>query len=59
VRSSTKIQDASELGGGVSEREVRNILLRVFDPNEDTTHKFLAAPQEKGTLGDGVRIEAP
>jgi hypothetical protein len=24
-----------------------------------TTHKFLAAPQEKGTLGDGVRIEAP
>ena len=43
--------DASMPGNGVSEMEVRNILLRVFDPTEDTTHKFIAAPQEKGALG--------
>jgi len=50
---------ASMLDSGVSETETRNILLRVFDPTEDTTHKFVAAPQERGMLGDGVRIEAP
>lgn len=54
-----KFNNASKLHSGVSEAETRNILLKVFDPTEDDTHKFLAVPQEKGTLGKGVRIEAP
>lgn len=39
--------------------EARTMLLEVFDPARDTTHKFDAAPREKGTLSHGVRIEAP
>lgn len=58
-RALQRFNDACKLDSGVSEAEIRNILLKVFDPAEDTTHRFLAAPQEKGTLGKGVRIEAP
>ena len=37
----------------------RAMLWKVFDPSRDTTHKFDTPPRERGTLGDGVRIEAP
>jgi acetyltransferase-like isoleucine patch superfamily enzyme len=45
--------------GGLREEEIHNILMRVFDPAQDTTHAFLSAPRVKGTLGPGVKIEAP
>lgn len=34
-------------------------MLKVFDPAQDTTHRFLVLPNQKGVLSHGVKIEAP
>ena len=44
---------------GLREEAIRNILMRIFDPAQDTTHAFLSTPHVKGALGPGVKIEAP
>lgn len=49
---------ACEWGSGVSDNELQNMLLKVFDPQLDFTHSFLAASREKGSIGGGVKIEA-
>jgi acetyltransferase-like isoleucine patch superfamily enzyme len=58
-RAVARYNDACKLDSGVGEEEARNILNKVFDPSKDTTHRFIAAPQEKGLLSHGVKIEAP
>lgn len=50
---------ACQLRSGVTEQEAQNMLMKVFDPQLDTTHSFLAPCKEKGVLGPGVKIEAP
>ena len=59
-RCATALQrynNACQLGSGVSDPELQNILLKVFVPKKDQTHSFLAANPLEGTLGPGVRIE--
>ncbi|KAK5065441.1 hypothetical protein LTR84_001279 [Exophiala bonariae] len=50
---------ASNLYGGLREEAIHNILVKVFDPAQDTTHAFRSAPRVKGALGHGVKIEGP
>lgn len=49
---------ACQWGSGVSETELQAMLAKVFDPQLDYTHSFLAVCREKGCLGPGVKIEA-
>ncbi len=58
-RALARYNAACAIESGMDTEEARTMLLEVFDPARDTTHKFDAAPREKGTLSHGVRIEAP
>jgi Maltose acetyltransferase len=59
VRALARYNAACSIDSGMDAEEARTMLLKVFDPSLDTTHKFDAPPREKGTLSHGVRIEAP
>lgn len=48
---------ACEWGSGVSETELQTMLQKVFDPQLDYTHSFVAVCREKGCIGPGVKIE--
>ena len=50
---------ACELDSGVGEQEVRNLLLKVIDASQDTTHKFPSQNRGRGHIGLGVTIEPP
>ncbi|KIW94181.1 uncharacterized protein Z519_05497 [Cladophialophora bantiana CBS 173.52] len=58
-RTLERYNSACKLDSGINKGEGRNILLKVFDPSRDATHKFMSHFQEKGQLGHGVKIEAP
>ena len=49
----------AKLDSGLTEQEVRNLLLKAVDPSQDTTHKFPSQNHSKGHIGLGVKIEAP
>lgn len=50
---------ASNLYSGLREEAIHDILVKEFDPAEDTTHAFRSAFRVKGALGHGVKIEGP
>lgn len=52
-----RYNNACQLGSGVSDQELQNMLLKVFIPKRDQTHSFLAANTLEGGLGPGVKIE--
>ena len=58
-RALDRYNAACKLDSGLSEQEVRNILIKVVDPSQDTTHKFPSQNHFKGHVGLGVKIEAP
>jgi acetyltransferase-like isoleucine patch superfamily enzyme len=58
-RALERYEAACKLDSGLTENEVRNLLLKVTDPSQDTTHKFPSQNHSKGHVGLGVRIEPP
>ncbi|KAK5949208.1 hypothetical protein OHC33_009749 [Knufia fluminis] len=53
-----RYNNACQLGSGVSEPELQNMLSKVFLPSKDSTHSFVASLKgHEGSLGPGVRIE--
>ena len=56
-RALQRYNAACELDSGLSEQEVRNLLLKVIDASQDTTHKFPSQNHSKGHIGLGVKIE--
>jgi len=58
-RALERYNAACKLDSGIAEQEVRNLLLKVVDPSQDTTHKFPTQNHSKGHIGLGVKIEAP
>ncbi|OAL18518.1 hypothetical protein AYO22_10495 [Fonsecaea multimorphosa] len=58
-RALKRYEAACELDSGLSEQEIRNLLVKVLDPSQDTTHRFPSQNHGKGYLGLGVKIETP
>jgi acetyltransferase-like isoleucine patch superfamily enzyme len=58
-RALERYNAACKLDSGLSEHGVSNLLLKVVDPTQDTTHKFPSRNHSTGHIGLGVKIEAP
>ena len=58
-RALQRYNAACELDSGLSEQEIRNLLLKVIDASQDTTHKFPSQNHGRGHIGLGVKIEPP
>jgi acetyltransferase-like isoleucine patch superfamily enzyme len=58
-RAVERYNAACKLDSGLSEQGVRDVLIKVVDPSQDTTHKFPSQHHGKGHVGLGVQIEAP
>jgi acetyltransferase-like isoleucine patch superfamily enzyme len=58
-RALQRYNQACELDSGLGEQEVRNLLVKVIDPSQDTTHKFPSQNHGKGHIGLGVKVESP
>ncbi|KIW84596.1 hypothetical protein Z517_03846 [Fonsecaea pedrosoi CBS 271.37] len=58
-RALQRYNAACQLDSGIGEQEVRNLLMKVLDPSQDTTHRFPSQFHGKGYLGIGVKIETP
>lgn len=52
-----RYNNACQLGSGISETETQSMLMKVFDPKQDSTHSFAAPCRIEGHLGPGVKIE--
>ena len=57
-RAVERYNAALKLDSGLTEQEVHNLLIKVVDPSQDTTHKFPVHHHGKGHIGVGVIIES-
>jgi acetyltransferase-like isoleucine patch superfamily enzyme len=58
-RALKRYNAAWELDSGLGDQERRNLLLKVIDPSQDTTHRSPSQNHSKGYIGPSVWIEAP
>ncbi|KIX00120.1 uncharacterized protein Z518_10257 [Rhinocladiella mackenziei CBS 650.93] len=59
AKALARFNEASKFDSGLGPEEIWNVLLKVFEPWRDTTHKFLSPLTIHGVLSPGVVIEAP
>lgn len=58
-RAVNRYAAACQLDSGISEQEIRSLLMKIIDPSRDTTHKVPSNYEMKGYLGLGVELEVP
>lgn len=58
-RAVERYNSGCKLDSGISEQELRNMMIKIVDPSQDTSHRFSSQNHSKGHVGFGVRIEAP
>ena len=57
-RAVERYNAALKLDSGLTDQGVHNLLIKVVDPSQDTTHKFPVHHHGKGHIGVGVIIES-